>query len=54
MATHIISRRIQNIIQYVYDFNYPSKNDIIEFLKEKDFNISNRTLERDMGICRIR
>ncbi len=48
MATHIISRRIQNIIQYVYDFNYPSKKDIIEFLKEKDFNISYRTLERDI------
>jgi len=48
MATHIISRRIQNIIQYVYDFKYPSKQDILNFLKERDFNISNRTLERDI------
>ncbi len=48
MATHIISRRIQNIIQYVYDFKYPSKQDILNFLKEKDFNLSARTLERDI------
>jgi len=48
MATHIISRRIQYIIQYVYDFKYPSKKAILEFLKEKDFNISERTIERDI------
>ncbi len=48
MATHIISRRIQYIIQYVNDFGYPSKQDMLEFLKEKDFNISARTLERDI------
>ncbi len=48
MSTHIISRRIQYIIQYVYDFRYPSKRNIKEFLEEKDFNISYRTLERDI------
>ncbi len=48
MATHIISRRIQYIIQYVYDFKYPSKQNILDFLKEKDFKISNRTIERDI------
>ena len=48
MATHIISRRIQNIIQYVYDFKYPSKQEILNFLVEKDFKISTRTLERDI------
>ncbi len=47
MATHIISRRIQSIIQYVFDVKYPSKRDILDFLEEKDFRISTRTLERD-------
>jgi len=48
MATHIISRRIQHIIQYVNDFRYPSKKNILDFLNEKDFNLSSRTLERDI------
>jgi predicted DNA-binding transcriptional regulator YafY len=52
MATHIISRRIQFIIQYIYDFHYPSKVDLLDFLKDKDFVVSPRTLERD--IDRIR
>jgi len=52
MATHIISRRIQFIIQYIYDYNYPSKIDLLRFLNEKDFKVSPRTLERD--IDRIR
>lgn len=47
MATHIISRRIQYIIQYVHDYYYPSKQEIIQFLNEKDFNLSSRTIERD-------
>ncbi|MBI9041953.1 WYL domain-containing protein [Lutibacter sp.] len=48
MATHIISRRIQCIIQYIYDFHYPSKVDLLNFLKDKDFIVSPRTLERDI------
>ena len=48
MATHSISRRIQYIIQYVNDFRYPSKKKIMDFLTEKDFNLSSRTLERDI------
>ena len=48
MATHSISRRIQYIIQYVNDFSYPSKKKIMDFLNEKDFNVSSRTLERDI------
>ena len=52
MATHIISRRIQFIIQYIYDYKYPSKLDLLKFLNEKDFEVSPRTLERD--IDRIR
>lgn len=52
MSTHNISRRIQSIIQFIYDFNYPSKTEMIEFLEEKDFKVSARTLERD--IDRIR
>ena len=47
MATHIISRRIQYLIQYINDFSYPSKEKILDFLNEKDFTISARTLERD-------
>jgi len=48
MATHIISRRIQCIIQYIYDYHYPSKIDLLKFLNDKDFDVSPRTLERDM------
>lgn len=48
MATHFISRRIQYLIQFVYDSTYPSKATILSHLKEKDFNISSRTLERDL------
>ena len=47
MATHIISRRIQYLIQYINDFSFPSKEQILDFLNEKDFIISSRTLERD-------
>lgn len=46
MATHEISRRIQHIIQLVYDAEYPSKKRILSFLEKKDCFISNRTLER--------
>lgn len=48
MATHVISRRIQNIIQFIYDYPNTSKAKILEFLTEKDFLISSRTLERDI------
>ncbi|WP_420378773.1 helix-turn-helix transcriptional regulator [Gilvibacter sp.] len=48
MATHVISRRLQLLIQYIYDSNFPSKQDIIEWLKEKDFKLSVRTFERDL------
>ncbi len=47
MASHIITRRIQYIIQFVYDTKYPSKRAIIDFLEEKDFDLTPRTLERD-------
>ncbi len=48
MATHVISRRIQNIIQFIYDYPNTSKAKILEFLTDKDFLISSRTLERDI------
>jgi predicted DNA-binding transcriptional regulator YafY len=48
MVTHFISRRIQYLIQFIYDYNFPSKSTILNLLKEKDFNISSRTLERDL------
>lgn len=47
MANYIISRRLQHIIQFVYDTRYPSKKTIIVFLKDKDFNLTGRTLDRD-------
>lgn len=53
MATHVISRRIQFLIQYVYNAYFPSKNDITEFLLRKDFKVSNRTLERDFERIRV-
>ena len=43
-----MSRRIQYIIQFVYDHKYPSKKDILKFLEDKDLIISSRTLERDI------
>lgn len=52
MATHLISRRIQSIIQFIHDYGYPSKKNLLEFLEEKDFYLSPRTLERDFEIIR--
>jgi len=46
MKTHNVSRSIQFIIQLINDTNHPSKQDILSFLKEKDINISERTIER--------
>lgn len=48
MATHIISRRIQFIIQYIYDSHFPSKLKMLEFLKGHDFTVSPRTFDRDL------
>jgi predicted DNA-binding transcriptional regulator YafY len=46
MSNYQISLKIQLLIQYVYDNNYPSKESILDYLSEKDFPISARTLER--------
>ncbi|MFG6685275.1 helix-turn-helix transcriptional regulator [Mariniflexile sp. HNIBRBA6329] len=52
MSKYHISRRLQFIIQYVNDRNYASKDQLVEFLNSKDFDISERTLERDMSKIR--
>jgi len=52
MPTHNISRRLQFLIQYLNDFPYTSKDAILDFLEEKDFQISARTLERDINRIR--
>lgn len=46
MANYFISLKIQLLIQYVYDSHYPSKEQIITYLTEKDLQVSTRTLER--------
>lgn len=48
MATHVISRRIQYLIQYIYDSHFPSKNHILDILKCQDHHISPRTFDRDL------
>ena len=48
MATHVISRRIQFIIQYIYDSHFPSKIKMMDFLQNHDFLISSRTFDRDL------
>jgi predicted DNA-binding transcriptional regulator YafY len=53
MGTHVISRRIKDIIQYIYDSKYPSKNRIIAFLQTRDFYVSSRTLDRDLERIRV-
>jgi len=52
MGTYIISRRIQFIIQFVNDNPFPSKQKILAYLSDKDFNLSGRTLERDFDHIR--
>ncbi|WP_379042557.1 helix-turn-helix transcriptional regulator [Mesonia sediminis] len=47
MSKYIISRRIQYIMQFIRDRHYPSKETILEYLAQRDFEISARTLERD-------
>jgi len=47
MSTHIITRRIQYIIQFVYDSKFPSKQAIIDYLEARDLILVFRTLERD-------
>jgi predicted DNA-binding transcriptional regulator YafY len=46
MSSYIISLRIQLLIQYVYDNKYPTKEAILEYLKEKDLAVASRTIER--------
>lgn len=53
MATHVITRRIQLLIQFIFDGYFPSKLSIIDFLTERDFKVSNRTLERDFERIRV-
>lgn len=48
MATHVISRRIQLIIQFINDKPYPSKSELINYLAEKDLVFDARTVERDL------
>ncbi len=47
MSKYHISRRLQFVIQFINDEKYASKEDILEFLIDKDFTVSPRTLERD-------
>jgi len=47
MSNYHISRRLQFVIQYINDHEYASKERILEFLENKEFPISARTLERD-------
>jgi len=52
MPTHNISRRLQFLIQYLNDFPFTSKETILDFLEQKDFIISSRTLDRDINRIR--
>lgn len=45
-------RRLQFFMQYVRDNKYPSKDRIIDYLKERDFKTSSRTFERDLETIR--
>ena len=47
MSKYDVSRRLQFIIQYINDQEFVSKESLISYLSEKDFNISTRTIERD-------
>ena len=47
MSKYNVSRRIQFIIQYINDEKYVSKQAILDYLADKDFIVSPRTLERD-------
>ena len=53
MGTHIITRRVKDIIQYIHDSKNPSKKRIIEFLQTRDFYVSSRTLDRDLERIRV-
>lgn len=46
MANYFISLKIQLLIQYVHDYNFPSKEQIIDYLADKDLEVSSRTLDR--------
>jgi predicted DNA-binding transcriptional regulator YafY len=47
MFKYHISRRLHFVIQFINDEKYASKEEILEFLTDKDFTVSTRTLERD-------
>ena len=47
MSKYHISRRLQFVIQFINDEKYASKERILDFLTDKDFSVSPRTLERD-------
>lgn len=46
MANYTTSLKIQLLIQFIYDGNFPSKNKIISYFLAKDFDVSSRTLDR--------
>ena len=46
MSNYFISLRLQLLIQFVKDQQYPTKEDILSFFEDKDQAISKRTLER--------
>ena len=48
MSNYTTSLRIQLLIQYIYNKKYSSKNEILDYLSEKDHPISSRTLDRDI------
>jgi predicted DNA-binding transcriptional regulator YafY len=52
MSKYGIPLSFQYIIQFVYDKNYPTKEEIIDHLKERDQKVSSRTLERYLGKIR--
>mgnify|MGYP000421577828 CR=1 FL=1 len=49
MSNYTTSLRIQLLIQYIYNKKYSSKNEILNYLSEKDHSISSRTLDRYIG-----
>jgi predicted DNA-binding transcriptional regulator YafY len=46
MSKYAIPLSFQYVIQFVYDKNYPTKEEIIDHLKDRDQKVSSRTLER--------
>lgn len=57
MSNYSVSLKFQLLIQYLYDHKFPSKKAIIEYLEDKDFLVSDRSIDRyfakiraDLGI----